>query len=279
MRTPNKEKVKEVLLQLLDEFISVCKKYNLRYCAAYGTLLGAVREGGIIDHDYDADVFMPFEDYNKLYELNKKEKIFGDEFYLDTYDLNNPFSLNYQLKKKGTTAIKEAAYNGCNMFMDIYPIFDVPNNDETKNLLLFLGRMFVDSRLLYRHTRQFSCGRQQIIDLDKSLNSINTLTTDRDNIISVDYHTFLHWKYTSGDLNEDRLNKYIDPYINFNNLYESTIKGLSSSIFVPSKYEEILEHHYGDWKIPVEYTNKQFDWFLDGERDWTAYATVGLNNK
>ena len=50
-------------LKKLDE---VCKKYNLKYWAAYGTLLGAIRHDGFIPWDDDLDVGMLREDYEKL---------------------------------------------------------------------------------------------------------------------------------------------------------------------------------------------------------------------
>lgn len=40
------EQLKVVELEMLKEFISVCKKLNLRYYALGGTLLGAVRHKG-----------------------------------------------------------------------------------------------------------------------------------------------------------------------------------------------------------------------------------------
>ena len=45
------EKMKHIWAVGLDlwyKFDSVCKKYNLKYYAAYGTLLGAVRHKGFI---------------------------------------------------------------------------------------------------------------------------------------------------------------------------------------------------------------------------------------
>lgn len=58
------------LLRFID---NICKKYNLDYCLAYGTLLGAIRHDGFIPWDDDCDVIMIRTDYNKLIEVLPSE--------------------------------------------------------------------------------------------------------------------------------------------------------------------------------------------------------------
>ena len=43
--SPEMKKVWAVELDLLNEFMRICKKYDLRWFADAGTLLGAVRHG------------------------------------------------------------------------------------------------------------------------------------------------------------------------------------------------------------------------------------------
>ena len=60
-------------LSLLEKYIEICSKYNLRYYALGGTLLGAVRHKGFIPWDDDMDLGMPRKDYEKFLEICKKE--------------------------------------------------------------------------------------------------------------------------------------------------------------------------------------------------------------
>lgn len=68
----NKEDFRALQMKSLDillYFDFFCKKYNLRYYLAGGTLLGAIRHKGFIPWDEDIDVHMPRPDYEKITKL------------------------------------------------------------------------------------------------------------------------------------------------------------------------------------------------------------------
>ena len=74
------ERLKNILLKMLDQFILICKEYNLKYTLLGGSVLGAVRHGGIIPWDDDIDIGMPRNDYEKL--LSIADNVFGTKYKL-----------------------------------------------------------------------------------------------------------------------------------------------------------------------------------------------------
>ena len=60
-------------LQILAEIDRICKKYNIRYFAEWGTLIGAVRHSGFVPWDDDLDIGMLREDYERFKEVAKDE--------------------------------------------------------------------------------------------------------------------------------------------------------------------------------------------------------------
>ena len=56
-------------LEVLSDLDTVCKKLGITYWADAGTMLGAVRHGGIIPWDDDIDVAMPRDDYDRFLEI------------------------------------------------------------------------------------------------------------------------------------------------------------------------------------------------------------------
>lgn len=63
------DKVKEIEVNILKEFIAFCEQNNLRYYLVGGTLIGAVRNQGFVSWDDDIDVVMPRPDFDKFHSL------------------------------------------------------------------------------------------------------------------------------------------------------------------------------------------------------------------
>lgn len=63
---------KRILLKTLVAFDRFCSENDLKYFAAGGTMLGAVRHHGFIPWDDDIDLYMLREDYDKLLQCNNK---------------------------------------------------------------------------------------------------------------------------------------------------------------------------------------------------------------
>ena len=130
-------------LELLSEFVSLCRKYDLRYDLCGGTLLGAVRHRGFIPWDDDVDICMPRPDYEKLINLKKK----GDLELLPGRDLvsSRDDTLARQFGryirddisyKREMSEDYDSPYYG----MDIFIVDGIPENRTLFEIHLFLLR-------------------------------------------------------------------------------------------------------------------------------------------
>lgn len=73
------DEIKQIELDILIKFDEFCKKENLYYTLAGGTLLGAIRHKGFIPWDDDIDVIMSRDDYNRFL------KVFTEKNFLVRY--------------------------------------------------------------------------------------------------------------------------------------------------------------------------------------------------
>ena len=88
-----------VQIGLINEFARICEKHNLKWFAAYGTLLGAARHGGFVPWDDDVDLFMLRPDYEKFKQIATEEIKYP--YYLDAY-------WNYRYEDDETSVPEEA---------------------------------------------------------------------------------------------------------------------------------------------------------------------------
>lgn len=92
--TSHRKKLWNVEINLLMEFARVCDKYNLRWFAIGGTLLGAARHKGFIPWDFDIDVIMFRPDYDKFQRVAAKE--IQSPYFVDVW-------YNYRIESEGAS--------------------------------------------------------------------------------------------------------------------------------------------------------------------------------
>lgn len=128
-------------LDLFQELIRVCNKYNIVLFADGGTMIGAIRHKGFIPWDDDIDLSISRLDYIKLCKIATSE--FQHPYFFQTEDTDPGLSRGHaQLRNSDTTAIikdeKEIGYTfNQGIFIDIFPIDNVPDDPEERKQLIY----------------------------------------------------------------------------------------------------------------------------------------------
>lgn len=243
------DKVKKVQIELLEKLLNVCTENGLRVYPIYGTLLGIVRDGGMIPGDDDIDVAMPREDYDKLMQLSGQ---FDGKFFLQTPYCDDCFFGGYsKLRNSETTAIHpQNEFVDCNegISIDIFPIDKAFTNKSRENRKLrsirFLQRLLYAKS--YGYFRQFKDMKMlqwkayryigKMLDRNKM---IDMLYKEMRSCDSFNQRGAIYCHYQNG--------KITPVYINLA-VFQATTPLLYEGIFldVPAGWNELLGNRYGE---------------------------------
>ncbi len=127
-------------LEMLKEVDRICRKNSIRYTIIAGTMLGAVRHGGFIPWDDDADIGMLREDYEK-FRLACERDLDHDRFYFQDHRNTPGYRWGYgKLRRKDTLFLREHQEHmpyEQGIFIDVFPLDQVPENIILRSLKNF----------------------------------------------------------------------------------------------------------------------------------------------
>ncbi|MGL5434608.1 MAG: LicD family protein [Lachnospiraceae bacterium] len=140
-------------LEMLIEVDRICKKCEIQYNIIAGTLLGAVRHGGYIPWDDDADVALLREEYERFCEACKTE-LDTTRFYFQDHRNTSGYRWGYgKIRRKNTLFLRENQEHmpyQQGIFIDIFPLDGVPDSyflRSLKNFECFCVRKMLWSRV------------------------------------------------------------------------------------------------------------------------------------
>lgn len=251
----NHELYRKKLIETFDAFDSFCKKNDIKYYAAYGTLIGAVRHKGLIPWDDDIDVYMLRPDYERFCSLKGKV---GRHY--DIMDIHNDNYWLLSLAKfvdMNTTLWEFEHYPLIlGVYIDVFPLDETDSNDSLEGKREYDKLALMVNRAMKRHS---------IKQYIKSWNHPKRLLSF---LLDSFYHRLQLNKYMQkymGCVDKIKMVKganlvsYEGPYgvgeIMPKQWFDETIElpFEGRTIQAPLKYDEILKRIYGDYmKMPPE---------------------------
>lgn len=245
----------EIILNILISLDKFCKKNNINYSIACGTMLGAVRHQGFIPWDDDIDVFMLREEYDKFIDTARKNSYFIDEHYraLIPNESSNYYRAYIVIEDVRTYLcpdknVKEKYGDG--LHIDIFPL-DYGYDDYSKNLKLLKHR----AKLLNRMRRAIGISHS-----NKTISKLKKIYNKAFSIIGMDEN---YWINKNATIPRMPKSKYV-ANISFYNypeifLTEKLEEGYTTLNFEGYDFQSFLNYDYmlktayGDYmKLPPE---------------------------
>jgi lipopolysaccharide cholinephosphotransferase len=255
-----------IILSILDDVTSFCDKNGLSYVLCGGTALGAVRHGGFIPWDDDADISMPRTDYDCFIETFPG--LFADKYYCAAPSIDPDKLPTTQIRLKGTVARLPmdagTPDEECGIFLDVFPIENTYDNvvlRKAHGLVCMAFGLFGSCRRYFRDEHyylEYAAGDKDFEKAVRAKARIGRL---------VSFSSVASWNR--------RVDRWYSRCKNTSSKFVTTPTGMhhftgemlprhvlmqtarvgfeGRSLSVPRGYEEYLTMMYGDWrKVPSE---------------------------
>ena len=276
MSNDSLRKIWDVELDLLEKLKSICKKYDLSYCASSGTLLGAVRHGGFIPWDDDIDVFLPWEDYKKLLEVAPEECQYPYFFQSFLTETEGEASAS-RLRRSDTTGFTlweqenvGPEYNK-GIFIDIFPLFNVPDSDTERGVQKEAIMFFWKCMRGHNAQVQMKRGRvnEDYVQYIPYYNSVSKYMS----IVDIKWAYLYACAMADGNTKEVGATSsrvHLPSLMWDSKLYEAYVDlpFEGTTIRCPAEYEKVLDKQYGDWRVPVKNGSRHEMAVIDTETPW-----------
>ena len=269
--TSHRKKSWNVQLNMIKEVDRICKKYNLRYFAFYGTLLGAVRHKGFVPWDMDSDLIMFNPDYHKFLQIAPQE--IKPPYFFDVW-------YNYKLESEGATPKNTGNNLPMIRIRDSRTTFVQWSYNKYINQGIWLDIFPYDSAPPFENKQH-----SMILDSSKVLfwatilpNAVKDMLNEK-KISFFDYEflkSFLQLPYSekakefenfrlANHFESEHVAELRDLYFEENyKIFEK--KDFEDVVYMPFEnlevpcpigYENILTTNYGNWKKPIVYNSNE----------------------
>ena len=243
------------ILKFLDAF---CRKNNLTYFLMYGSLIGAVRDKGIIPWDDDIDIMMPRPDYDKLIQICSTENILPFKLFENSIVSEYPHPISRMSDQRYKTNFANEKDYGIGLFVDIYPLDGV--GDDLKRAHKLIKKAYRNASLCFLTSRK-KFGRDNTKSKIRMAvkfpayiwaNLLGNHHYIKKSIKLCKEYSYEESKYVSGiaqpfrECNGENKNIYLKEWFE---VIETEFEG--RKFCIPKGYDKILKMGYGDYMEPL----------------------------
>lgn len=241
---------KQILLQLLEYIAKIAEENNIEYSLIDGSLLGAVRHGGIIPWDDDIDIILDVENYKKLLGVLKNK---NRRYQILDSSVEDTYYYPYAKLIDTATSMEEI---GCKpiknygVYVDIFCYHNAPKTKIGKILhyykiqaykIIFSGYAHKEIKKEYKFAGLKKIGKKyaEMVGIKKVLKKYNKLISKYDKKSSdsvINSWPNYGWKHEYQAA--ENIKKYKD----------CDFDGIKVKIF--SNYNDILGRVFGDYMTP-----------------------------
>lgn len=272
----SEERFKEILIETFKVFDNFCKENDIKYFAAYGTLIGAVRHHGLIPWDDDIDVWMLPDDYDKFCSL--KGRVEGHYDIMDSRD-DNYWLLRLAKFIDASTTLWETEHFPCltGVYIDIFKL-DFCNPSKAIDLRREYDKTsFELTYAMTQHTiNQYKQALKhcQIRSLLRYLKDMMFYRPRYKSLLSAYSQCLNKIENNKGDSLISLDGLYREKEIFEKDWFDETIRMAFEGIEInaPIGYHQILTHLYGNYlQLPPEEKriSHHSHYFLDLDRRWS----------
>ncbi len=246
-------KFKSILMQTYKFFCEFCYDNKIEFCAAGGTMIGAVRNHSLIPWDDDIDVYMKRSDYDKFIACRTKLK--DTEYEIIDQNIDGYYCAHAKFSHRNSTIWEfESIPFMLGAFIDIF-VLDYDHGKWEKivkkrmDFAHLVNRLYIcsNNHLFLEITNLFLKGnfRKAIWYLFLKLLFFAYRPLLKNQVLGRTFEKSGEWLVAYTGTSEERdifRSEWFDSYISVE--FEDTY------INVPSGYDSLLTAMYGDYMTP-----------------------------
>lgn len=138
------KELQEEVTKILKITIEICDRNKITYYCHAGTVLGAIRHGGPIPWDYDADIIIPNNQIDNFINVLKKE--LPNKYYVDYYTIDN----------KSLRQFPRIGLNGYStdvLHLDVFRLIGISNQKKEQEKITEQARIATKNNKIMRMTK------------------------------------------------------------------------------------------------------------------------------